>query len=165
MAALVLLEAATVAGCATQAPSADGPLKMPEELGVVCAPLPDYEDVALGVNLPTDLPSGLVIKGVEPVAPQDVTIVGVYLMPVSEDSRLLLDHFPPTSQFPGAWPSAFEAIGAEVPTDTAVDLVVEARATGAEASLDGLRIMYSVDGASFVAESHVGLDLRSSGCD
>lgn len=160
---MALVPAAAVLLAASCAPDpSDGPLQLPAETSTVCTAVPQYRHAALGVNLPDDLPPGLTIEAVEPVAPDGLSVAGLYLMPVSPTLRLMLDAFPPTEQFPDAWPDAVDAVGTVVPVGTTVDLVVEVSASGSEGALDGLLIRYSVDGVRYTAQSHLGLRVGSA---
>lgn len=133
--------------------------------GVVCAPLPAHGHAAHGVILPTGVPDGVTIDAVSLVAPDGITRGAVRLMTVPAGHvRLMLDAYPPTGQFPDLWPNAVEAIGATVPAGAAVDLVVELEATGDEASIDGVEIVYTAGGRTYVTRSDLALTLRTGGC-
>ncbi len=161
--ALAIVGALTMASCGT--PSPDGPIAMSNEESTVCGTLPKFSDAALGVNLPTGLPADLRIDSVEALNPQGLAIAESYLMPVADGYRLLLDTFPPVDQFPDAWKTATRALGQSLPEGSAVDLVVEVLAQGTGGSLDGVRITYTVDGKQYRVDTHMGLELKSSGCD
>lgn len=152
-----------VAGCAPAAGDG-GPLHLSGEPATVCAPLPDYAEAAFGVNLPNGLPADLVIDAVDPVDAEHVVIGGVYLMPVTEEYRLMLDAFPPTDQFPDAWRDAVPALGEELPGGPAVDLVIEVVADGPAGSLDGIAITYSTGGRTYVERASLALELTQGGC-
>ena len=161
--ALIIVSVTTMASCGT--PSPNGPVTMSDEESTVCGTLPKFSDAALGVNLPTGLSPDLRIDSVEALNPQGLSITGSYLMPVADDYRLLLDTFPPVDQFPDEWKAATEAIGQPLPEGSSVDLVVEVHAEGSSGTLDGVRFIYTVDGKQYRADTHMGLNLDSSGCD
>lgn len=163
----VLVAVVLVLTASCSAVSDDGPLQLGSagDSSRACGPLPKYTTAAFGVNLPTNLPEGIVIDKVDLVEPHDITVDSSYLMPVGDGYRLLLDNFPPTEQFPDAWPKAVDAIGATVATDTTVDLVIEVStpATAEQASFDAVLVEYSVDGRSYRTQNSSGLLLSLGG--
>lgn len=153
--------AALLVACAST--SSNGPIAFATDESRVCGPLPEFRDAALGVNLPDDLPTGIVIDSVEPLNAKGVEVEGYYLMPMS-GQRLLLDKFPPEEQFPDAWLQAVEAMGATVDTSRPQDLVVHVLADQNGGTLDGITITYSVAGSKYTANSLLGLTLTTKTC-
>ncbi|GAA4621899.1 hypothetical protein GCM10023113_00670 [Cellulomonas oligotrophica] len=142
-----------------------GPLEMADGEYEVCAPLPRHAHAAYGVNLPSGRTADVTIASVAPVAPVGITVRSAHLITYPDDHhRLMLDAYPPVEQLPDLWPTAVGAIGATVPAGDVVDLVVELEATGDEASLDGVEIVYTADGRTYVTQSHVAVTLRTAGC-
>lgn len=145
--------------------TAGGPLEMPSAGYEVCAPLPRHAHAAYGVNLPSGRTTDVTITSVAPVAPVGITVGSAHLMTYPDDHvRLMLDAYPPVEQHPDLWPTAVEALGATVPTGATVDLVVELEAAGDEASIDGVEIVYTAGGRTYVTRSPVAVTLRTAGC-
>lgn len=142
----------------------DGPLVLSDEETRVCAPVPQFADAALGINLTDDLPDGIVFNSIEPVGASGVALGGVYVMPAADRLRLLLDAFPPTGQTPNSWRRAVPAIDAELPTDGAYDMVLRVTTGAGGGHLDGVRVNYSFNGDQYQTISHLGLTLSTEPC-
>jgi hypothetical protein len=140
----------------------DGPLQL-DAGGKLCAPTPEFEDAAVGVNLPDDLTSSITIDSIVLVEAENAVLGKASLMPFTPGpgTRLMLDQYPPTKQFPTTWLRAEPAIGTATEPGTAYDLVLEVRSDGTKpARLSGVVITYTSDGREFVAQTHFGLELK-----
>ena len=156
-----MASAALLAGCAGT--SSHGPLAFATDESRVCGPLPDFRDAALGINVPDDLPTGIVIDSVELLNAKGIAAQGSYLMPMP-GQRLLLDKFPPEEQFPDEWLHAVGAVGATVDPSRREDLVVHVVANKNGGTIDGVTITYSVAGRQYTADSLLGLTLTTDVC-
>jgi hypothetical protein len=162
---LTLVASTTLLNACTSTPRSDGPIVFSTEESRVCGPLPAFSNAALGINLPDNLPEGVVIESIEPLGTTGVTVGDSFLMPAADNARLLLDSFPPTNQTPKSWQRAIPAIGSALPTGTAYDLVIEIEASKSGGGFDGVRVGYSFGGESFETTSHLGITLSTMPCE
>lgn len=161
---VIVVGVLALAGC-VGAPRSDGPLRFVSDgPSRVCVPSPDDGAVAFGVNLPSNLPDGLVVEAVELLHPDGVTVGSVYAMPVTIDHRFMADAYPPVAQFSDAWVRSTPALDHELPEAEAVDLVLETRSSGT-GSFDGVWVRYRADGREYVATWPEGLKVGSGACD
>jgi hypothetical protein len=162
-AAILMISFAVLVSSCTSAENS-GPLDFGSEKSTVCGPLPDFGEAALGVNLPNGLPRGVTLETVSLINARGVEFQGAYLMPM-QGFRLMLDKFPPTSQFPYEWAQAIEAEGAVVRSNGPYDIVVHVISEEAGGTLDGIRIEYSFEGVRYSDDSMLGLRLSRTGCE
>ncbi|MCU1509814.1 MAG: hypothetical protein JWQ12_2079 [Glaciihabitans sp.] len=157
------LSAACILLMGCSGPSTDGPLQFSASEDTVCAPTPKFKDAALGVLLPGDLTSNITIDSIVLVDAKNAVLGKTSLMPVTTGSRLLLDQYPPTKQFPTNWPNAEPAIGTVIEPRTAHDLVLEVRSNGTDPGrLSGVVITYTSGGRQYVARTHLSLKLKKA---
>lgn len=143
----------------------DGPLQFSTDGGWICAPTPEYKDVAFGVNLPDDLTSSITIDSIGLVDAKNAVLgtTSLMLFTPGPGLRLGLDQYPPTGQFPANWRKAMPAIGTATEPGTAYDLVLEVRSDGTNAArLSGVVITYTSAGRQYVAQTHFGLELKKA---
>jgi hypothetical protein len=143
----------------------DGPLQFGPDEGMICAPTPEFEDAAFGVNLPDDLTSSITIDSIVLVDEKNAVLgkTSLMLFPPGPGLRLGLDQYPPTKQFPTNWSKAKPAIGTATEPGTAYELVLEVRSDGTNpARFSGVVVTYTSAGRQFLAQTHFGLELKKA---
>ncbi|MFM6981232.1 MAG: hypothetical protein ACKOWP_00445 [Microbacteriaceae bacterium] len=160
---LIVVSVVTVQLTSCTAANTDGPLQFTSDQSLVCGPLPEFGEAALGVNLPNGLPEGIVIDSISVLNSQGLISQGAYLMPMT-DLRLMLDKFPPTEQFPDEWPQATIAEGTMLDVSQPQDIVIHIVSHENGGTLEGVQVDYSVNGIHYSSHIMMGLKLTPDNC-